>query len=336
MSLNRRIITKEPLLDNKGILRRKGFATSFVFSYNREDIHANPIRLKEWDFYQFISYPYCIQATIGHVSYITSASLTLIDLRDGLHRGISSMKPGRAIKLDLDPEEPSEVIFCSSSCYMKFTHSKNQRLIEGRGKTKDGKPFSCHIDFPSPTGNEKMVIATPFTKPNEFYLNYKENYFLAKGDISIGETKYHFEKMNGLLDWGRGIWPYRHEWYLSSLSSYIEGKPFGLNLGWGFGNLANATENMLFYNEQAYKIDELLFEHDLDNPMSPWHLFDKEGIVNLSFTPFYDNYTQNKMLVVNTHCDQCFGYYEGTAIVGGKKLIIPKTVAFLEHAVNKW
>ena len=45
-------ITKwTPLLDDDGSLIEPGYATSMVFDYDRSDIRANKLRIKEWDYY---------------------------------------------------------------------------------------------------------------------------------------------------------------------------------------------------------------------------------------------------------------------------------------------
>lgn len=76
-----------------------------------------------------------------------------------------------------------------------------------------------------------MAIATPFTKPRQFYLNCKENYYRAFGLARFGGLTADLDGAAGLLDWGRGIWPYRHEWWWGSLSAVVGGAELGLNIG---------------------------------------------------------------------------------------------------------
>ena len=137
-------------------------------------------------------------------------------------------------------------------------------------------------------------------------------------------------------DWGRGVWPYKHEWFWGNLTSHINNVPFGFNIGWGFGDLSNASENMFFYNKKAYKLNHLKVTRNVNNYMDPWHLIDENGLFEVTFTPIYDNYTFNKVLFVNTHCDQVYGYFKGHIMVDGKKIEFNNILAFIEHAVNKW
>jgi len=57
--------------------------------------------------------------------------------------------------------------------------------------------------------NDKMVIATPFDKPNQFYLNCKENFFGVRGHARIGDMRVDMgERDTAVMDWGRGVWPF--------------------------------------------------------------------------------------------------------------------------------
>ncbi len=66
----------------------------------------------------------------------------------------------------------------------------------------------------------------------------------------------------GTLDWGRGNWTYKNRWYWGSASSLLDGEPIGWNLGYGFSDRTPATENMIFYQGTAHKLDEVTFHMD--------------------------------------------------------------------------
>ena len=49
--MQREIKLPGPLLDAQGHLREAGYAKSLLLSYDRKAIRANPLRIKEWDYY---------------------------------------------------------------------------------------------------------------------------------------------------------------------------------------------------------------------------------------------------------------------------------------------
>lgn len=347
--MNHEVKKKTKLLHANGTLQEKGYAKRMNFIYNRENIKCTPIQLKEWNFYQFHCNNYALQFTIGHVSYMGQMAVTLIDLTTGQKWGYGTMKPFFVPKLDLDPEQPSFCEFKNDEAHLSFKVTDKKRILSFVGSSKEYPSTSktgdeqrsthgidIHLVVENDINNEKMVIATPFAKPNQFYLNYKENYYKANGSVRFGEKQVDFVDATGLIDWGRGVWPYSHEWYWGNLTSHIDGVPFGFNIGWGFGDTSHATENMYFYNKKAYKVGKLIGEWDDNNLMAVKHFHDKENKIQFTFTPTFDNYTFNEFVVVDTHCHQVYGLFSGTIETEEGTKEFKDVLAFIEHAVNRW
>lgn len=324
------------LLKENGDLNAVGYAKRMNIEYNKEKLKIRPFKLKEWNFYQFLFDNYSLQMTIGHVSYMSSISATLINLDTKERYEIGCMKPLWHPELDLNPEKPSLINFENKNFKMSFETKEKERILCLKGSNKKYKNVEIRIEVENDLNNEKMVIATPFKKKHQFYLNYKENYYVANGYVKFDELEITIKNATGLIDWGRGIWPYKHEWFWGNLTSFIEDKPFGFNIGWGFGDTSLATENMFFYNKKAYKLGKLIVERNEKDYMQPWHLKDEYGLMELCFQPVFDNYTENKYIVIDTHCDQLYGYYSGYIIVEENKIEFKNILAFIEHAVNKW
>ena len=334
--MQNKIEEKTILLNRKGHLNQKGYATKMNFIYNKENVKSKPFKLKEWNFYQFIKDTYSLQLTIGHVSYASSINATLIDLKDGSRHEIGAFNLLKTPTLDKDPEGYSYNEYKDENMMMSFEVFEDKRILKVKGKNDKYSDVDICLDIENDVNNEKMVIATPFKKKPQFYLNYKENYYRVLGYVKFDDFEVNFDNSTGLIDWGRGVWPYKHEWFWGNLTSFIDNVPFGFNIGWGFGDLSNATENMFFYNKKAYKLGKLIVTRNVNNYMDPWHLVDEDNTFELNFTPIYDNYTFNKILFVNTHCDQVYGYFKGHIIVDDKKIEFDNILAFIEHAVNKW
>lgn len=325
-----------PLLLADGSLGAKGYAKKMHILYNREKAKAFPVKLKEWNFYQIQCGNYVLQITLGHVSYVCSISTALMDITTGEKWEFGTMKPMYIPKLDRNPEEESICQFTDKDFFLSFQVLKNKRILTVRGKNKTYSKVEIEIILQNDPDNEKMVISTPFEKKHQFYLNYKENYYHGTGSVTFDQMTVSFDGCTGLLDWGRGIWPYEHEWFWGNLTSHIDGVPFGFNIGWGFGDLKMATENMVFYNKKAYKLGKLKVTRDENDYMQPWLLTDEENGFELRFSPVWDNYTENKMVVVDTHCNQVFGMCSGKFRTEDGTHEFHDILAFIEHAVNRW
>ena len=174
--MNHEITKKTTLLDKNGKLIEKGYARKMNFVYNRENIKCPPLKLKEWNFYQFIKDHYSLQLTIGHVSYMCSVNATLINLDTGERYEIGAMKPLFVPKLDKDPEKESLNEFKDKDLYMSFRVTPEKRILSVKGANQKYRHVEIYLAIENDAENEKMVIATPFKNPRQFYLNYKENH----------------------------------------------------------------------------------------------------------------------------------------------------------------
>ncbi len=322
------------LLNDNGSLAIKGFATQMNIIYNREKVRSK--KLKEWNFYQFIKGDYALQLTMGHLTYATSVSVNLLNIVDGRRWEMGNMQFFRPLILDLHPQKESLLTYKCKDFEMTFEVTESKRILTCKGSNEKYKKVEIYIEMDNDPCNEKMVIATPFQRKKQFYLNYKENYYRVTGKAQFDEQGVDFENGTGLIDWGRGVWPYKHQWFWGSISSEIDGVTFGLNIGWGFGDLSHATENMFFVGKKAYKLQQLNVERNATDYLAPWTLWDNEGNIQLYFTPFFDNYTQNKFVVVDTHCHQLYGKFSGFVMTEKGKLPFENIVGFIEHAVNRW
>lgn len=338
--MQREITATQTLLNEKGGLIQPGFAKRMLFEYNREQVCAGPFSLKEWDFYQVISGDDVLQLTIGHVSYVASFSVMLFNIRTGEKRSFTRMKPlpMRNINMPQNPEKPNVLEVEGKDYKIRFEASTNERHLFMQAEDKKLGKIDIDLTLNNDPDNEKLVIATPFFKKKQFYLNYKESYYGIIGHVQLGDMRMQpGAEDTALMDWGRGVWPFKHEWFWGNGAGFVNGGRFGFNIGWGFGDLQYATENMFFWNGKAYKLDTLEVERDEHDYMKPWHFKDNDGRFDFTMTPIYDRYTETNLLVINTHCHQIFGSYSGTAVLPDGEIIEVKDLtAFCEHAENRW
>ncbi len=340
--MNHEIKRKIKAFKKDGTLTEKGYATRMNFIYNREDAKSFPFKLKEWDFYQFHIGHYALQMTIGHLSYIGQGGITLIDLDTGRKWELNTMKAFCVPILDRNGEQPGYCEYKDDTLCLTYQVTNTERILKCTGADATYSSVEMHLVVDHDINNDKMVIATPFAEPTQFYLNYKENYYGMKGFVhfvGVNEAdsiEVNFDGATGVMDWGRGIWPYSHEWFWGNLTGHIEEAPFAFNIGWGFGDLRRATENMYFYKKKAYKLGTLHTEWDDNDLMKVQHIYDKEGKFDVTFTPFYNNHTENKFLIVDTECNQVFGTFSGSILTDEGRIEFHDILAFVEHAINNW
>jgi len=333
----REITAPEPLLDAAGRLSSPGYAKRMLFDYDPGRVKASPLSLKEWDFYQIMLGEYILQLTIGHVSYMASFSATLFSPATGERHGFTRLRPlpFRSLSMPLRPDAPYAQAYGGREWNMGFDILEESRRLRLRAEAEG---IEVDVTLRETPGDEKMVIATPFEKPNQFYLNCKEHYYYVEGHARFGDVCARPQQGDtALLDWGRGAWPFHHEWFWGSGAANLNGGRFGFNIGWGFGDTSRATENMFFWNGRAHKLGKLRVERNERDYMAPWCFADEGGRFDFTMTPTFDNFTKTKLLFIDNRCHQVFGLFSGRAALPDAEMIeVHDMPAFCEHAVNSW
>ncbi len=188
-----------------------------------------------------------------------------------------------------------------------------------------------------------MVIATPFAEQKTaFYYNQKIIGMSAIGTVKCFGKTFTFELGDsfGLLDWGRGVWTHENTWYWGGGQGLVEGHVVGFNIGYGFGDVTAASENMIFIDGIAHKLDRLTFnipqKDGKDDFMSPWTFTSSDGRFETAFTPVLDRaaYASVGPLLSDQH--QVFGHMDGTLVLDdGSKITLKHFMAFAEKVHNK-
>ena len=117
----------------------------------------------------------------------------------------------------------------------------------------------------------------------------------------------------------------------------------GFNLGYGFGDTSAASENMIFVDGVAHKLDTVTFNIPCDDEGElrytyTWRISDDEGRLSLMFVPIVDRcdlIDVAHVLVSDQH--QVFGrFYGSVTLDDGTKLDIDGLRGFAENVHNRY
>ena len=335
-------LSNGPLLDEKGNLNEAGYAFALVRDYQRKDIKAGKSRIKEWDYYFVNDDEYGVALTIDDNSYMGMASVSILDFKNKVEYTKSYIKWFTNGKVSFPSSSIDGDVAIKDKNYDMFFENKNgkRHLVCFLKSLVKGKDFSCDI-YLEATTDKSMVIATPFKKKKHFYYNQKINLLHAQGHFKFGDLKHELKENSlGVLDWGRGVWTYKNTWYWSSLNANYNGHRIGFNLGYGFGDTSKASENMFFYDNDAFKLDDVVFNISKENGkldfMKPWAFTSEKGDINLVFNPIIDRYANTNALIIQSKQHQVFGYFSGTIEINGYKYNFENLLGFAEMVTNRW
>jgi hypothetical protein len=223
---------------------------------------------------------------------------------------------------------------------MEFVVSEGKRhLTCNFNNFLDGKTFTADITLEQPE-MDRMVIPAPWKeKKTAFYYNQKINCMRASGKVTFDGKEYLFDPATdfGTLDWGRGVWTYDNTWYWGSGNMDIDGHAFGFNIGYGFGDTTAASENILFYDGVAHKLDDVKFHIPENSYTDPWKFTSNNGRFEMDFVPIIDRAAKIDIKFIITDQHQVFGRLSGKAVLdNGKVIEVKDMLCFAEDVHNKY
>ena len=358
---NHEVTKKQLLLDKNGNIIESGWSRQQLQEYSRAQIKAPKFRIKEWDYYLVVGEDCAVAFTLSDDGYVGLQSVSLLDFSGEPWEHTETILdafPMGKMKMPTNSSE-GDIIYENKRLKLKYVlekeaimpedvvcENKNLKLDDGMVRHivcqfddfyKD-KSFTCDIRLKQPE-MDTMVIATPWEKNGRFYYNQKINCMRAEGYAEYSGKRYEFrpDRHFGTLDWGRGVWTYDNTWYWGSGNCDVNDHAFGFNIGYGFGNTKAASENVIFYDGVAHKIDDIEFVIPKDDYCKPWKFTSSDGRFEMDFQPVLDRSAcmDYKLIVSDQH--QVFGRMSGTAVLDdGMKIEIKDVLCFAEKVHNRY
>lgn len=338
---NHEVTKKQPLLNAQGSIAEPGWAKSLIWDYGRDQIKAPKYRIKEWDYYLVLNEDFAGAFTISDLGYLGMISVSLLNFKEGWEHTETVLTAFPMGKFKLSPTSAKgNAVYKDKRLFLEYIVGNGERKIRCDFQNfYEGKPFSADITMKQPE-MDTMVIATPWKEDKKaFYYNQKINCMPASGTMTYDGKVYTFNEATdfGTLDWGRGVWTYDNTWYWGSGNCVIDGKPFGFNIGYGFGDTSAASENMLFYDGKAHKLDDVTFHIPEDSYVKPWKFTSSDGRFEMDFEPVMDRASKTDVKVIVSDQHQVFGRMTGKAILDdGTVLEIKNMMCFAEDVHNKY
>lgn len=357
------------LFDSCGKMRQLGWSRKIVKTYNREDIVASPLFIKEWDYYAVIGNGHILCITVSDIGY---AGTLIVSVIENFNNGKKAYEYTDTLLTFFTlggwnlPRTTREGVTAGKIGENHFeikVSEDGKRVVTGSWPTfgtKDADRFkevfgelglTVEITLSRDPELDTIVVHTPFKESARyFYYNQKINNLRAVGTATIGNVKKTYARNDngvwGILDWGRGVWPYASSWVWASANGMATVKDangsekqcvFALNMGHGFGVLDTHSENCVFLDGKIVKFGKLEITYNKNNFMDPWHFSDKEGNVDLTLTPSYPRVGDTNFVLLRMLANQMFGTFSGTVKTDdGRVVTVSSVEGFAEFVSNRW
>lgn len=303
-------------------------------------------RTKRWDYWCVLAKDFAVSVTYADVDYLGFASVWWADLATGETGGVEPMLPmARGVSLpDRPGSTPLRYVGASSS--VDLTDDDEGTTITASW-TERGRPARLELRVDLPAGHESLNVVIPWSA-RRFQYTSKHQARPAYGHLTIGTGVRTIGRAPGnadgsdawgVLDVGRGRWPYSTQWNWGGGAGRADtGSVVGLQLGAKWTEGTGFTENGVLVDGRLTKIgDELLWTYDWDRPTEPWHVRHPEGWLDITLDPAFDRHSRINAVVLATEVHQVFGTWSGHVTDADRvRHQLDGVLGFAEESRSRW
>ena len=299
-------------------------------------------RNKRWDYWAILAGDLVVSFVYADIDYLGLADVWWVDLATGQSGGAAVNRPGSAgISLpDLPGSAPLRV--ADRRLHLEIVDDDAGTHFEAHWVERDGTFGRIQATVALPPGHESLNVVIPWSERRYQYTS-KHQARPAHGELVVAGRRTVFGSTLGdawgVLDVGRGRWPYRTRWnWGGGAGPATTGEIIGLQLGgkWTVGT--GATENAVIVNGHLTKVGvELDWRYDWGRPLAPWTVTAPDGSLELELRPAHDKYTKVEAGVLGTETHQVFGRWRGRFTDdAGRTFTFDDLQGFAEESRSRW
>jgi hypothetical protein len=310
---------------------------------HRANLRGGWGRTKRWDYWALLAGDLVFGLTYADVDYLGIAAVAWADLASGRSGGREVLVPGaRGMAL---PERPggSPLRYRGRGLELELEDEPGGTALRARWTERGGSVGELEARVALPRGHESLNVVVPWSD-RRFQFTSKHQARPAAGTFTLGGERGSLGGGAGgawgVLDVGRGRWPYRTRWnWGGGAGRAAGGGPLvGVQLGGKWTEGTGATENGILVDGRLSKIgEELVWDYDWDHPLRPWRVRAPSGVLDLTLAPRYDRHARTRALLLATEVHQVFGTWSGRVVPDGRgALRLEGIQGFAEESRSRW
>lgn len=299
-------------------------------------------RTKRWDYWAILSDDLVVALTYADVDYLGLVAVWWCDLATGDTGGRQATVPlARGVRL---PEVPGSepLTFRSPHLGVDVVDDAGGTTLTARWRERDGTLGRLDARVALPPGHESVNVVIPWS-PTRFQYTSKHQARSATGALRLGDRRWAIGGRDrsawGVLDVGRGRWPYRTRWNWGGGAGHaFDGRVVGLQLGGRWTEGTPSTENGVIVDGRVVKLGhELEWSYDWDEPLRPWRVRSPDGAMDITLDPVHDRHDRVEAVALGTEVHQVFGRWSGSAPApDGSTVTFAGILGFAEESRSRW
>ncbi|MGL4370064.1 MAG: DUF2804 domain-containing protein [Spirochaetota bacterium] len=248
-----------------------------------------------------------------NLGYLQNVFAYLYSYEDGKVYEYNSKSPlWGPLRFPADPDE-YHISFKKGKTSLSIKKSHDKKLLkidadfEGKLKINGEFPYSLKTHQPLRVLNPSEPTRWTFTEkcsplsPAKLVMEYNGEPL----DFDLART-------TAVYDWSGGFLRPETNWYWAAFSG-IAGKKtkIGLNLA-ALVNESFFSENAFWIDGKRTRISRCIYDFNPADPYEPWHIWDEDGKVDITFFPEGERREMVNAVIIKTVFRQFVGTFEGT------------------------
>ena len=187
--------------------------------------------------------------------------------------------------------------------------------------------LAAHICLPA-----EQSVMTAIAPANWLaHATHKSSALAISGYVHCDRWQRDLADASASLDASNGLLARDTRWRWASAHS----ADIGFNLQAGY--MADA-ENAVWFGGEPYRVGAAQFEFDPQQPLVPWHIHTKDGLLDLVFTPEGVRQDDKELFIAASHYVQPIGTFSGqiTHPATGKVFFINGLTGITEDHHSRW
>lgn len=295
---------------------------------------------KRWDFWGVQTDTHLLRMTHGCTDYLGLLAIDFLDYSVG--KAVQATRnPPFAHGMGFPPTVGGgRMAYVADGFGLEISEEDGGTRLRGHFHKPEHR-LDADVFIARPPGHETLNVVIPWSN-DRFQFTSKQNTRPATGYVDLNGKRFSFGPDNhayGILDYGRGVWPYNTTWNWASASGIENGRVIGLNLGGKWTDRTGCTENGLCVDGRLHKLSEdLLWEYDVHDFSKPWRIrAPQSGRVDLVFTPRIEEQQKIEAFIVRSELHWALGTFAGKIVTDqGETLTLTNLLGWAEEHRARW
>ena len=282
------------------------------------------LRHKRWQYLALTHPDYVIGLAVVDVGWTGAAFAYLFDRRKGCLLADIAADSFPRHSTQIADQAFADAHFVSRALRIRFSPRGSVLAVDLQSPALQ---LAAHIDL----SNMPPLLAAIAPVAAYSHSTHKSAALPVSGFADCHGVRHSLDGAVASLDYSNGMLPYQTDWRWAS--AHRPGLGFNLQQGY----MAH-HENAIWLEQGLFGLGKVQFDHDVQQPLHPWHISSEDGLLDLQFTPEGLCRKNQNLLIAASRYIQVVGRFDGqlTHPVSGTRHVVQGLSGVTEDHFARW